>query len=49
MICARIGVGVFGDQVFDFGLGCAVQRVVGGAHIGEFGVAASAGDDPSGQ
>jgi hypothetical protein len=37
---ARIGGGVFGDQILDLGFRCVVQGVVGGAHVGEFGVAA---------
>ena len=42
-LLARKDDGVFADQVFDLGLGRVVQRVVGGAHVGEFGVAALAG------
>ena len=37
---ARIDQRVLADQVLDFGLGAMIQRVIGGAHIGEFGVGA---------
>ena len=40
---------MFADQVFDFGLRRIVQRVVGGAHVGEFGVSAVVNHDPPGQ
>jgi hypothetical protein len=31
---------MFADHVLDLGLGLVVERVIGGAHVGEFGVAA---------
>ena len=37
---ARIHQRMFADHVLDLGLGFVVERVVGGAHVGEFGVAA---------
>jgi hypothetical protein len=37
------------DEVLDQSLGLVVERVIGGAHIGEFGVAALIDDDAAGQ
>ena len=37
---ARIDQRVLADQVPDFDLGAMIQRVISGAHIGEFGVGA---------
>jgi hypothetical protein len=37
------------DQIFDLGLGRIVQRIVGGTHVGELGVAALVHHDASGQ
>ena len=41
----RIHQRVLADEVLDFPLGVLVERVVGGAHVGEFGVAALRIDD----
>ena len=46
---ARVHQGMLADQVFDFRLGPVIQRIVGGAHVGEFGVSAGIHDDAAGQ
>ena len=39
---------MFADQVFDLGLRVVVQRIVGGPHVCEFGMAALVHHDPTG-
>ena len=48
-LAARVDQRVFADQVLNFGLGGLVERVVGGAHVGELGVAAVASHDAPAQ
>src|SRR5215472_213517 len=35
------------DEILDFGLGASVERVVGGTHVGEFGVRTPRGKNPA--
>ena len=42
---ARIDQRVLADEVLDFGLGALVERVIGGAHVGELGVGTPGGND----
>ena len=48
-LAARIDQRMLADQVLDLGLGRVVERVVGGAHVGELGVAAIARHDAAAQ
>ena len=40
---------MFADQIFDLRFGPGVERVISGAHVGEFGAAAFVDGDPAGQ
>ena len=40
---------VFADQLLDLGLGGVVERIVGGAHVGEFGAPAVGCGDAAGE
>jgi len=43
---ARIDEGVLANEILDLGFCLVIERVVGGAHVREFGLAAASGDGP---
>ena len=48
-LTARIDQRMLADQILDLGPGRGIERIVGRAHIGEFGIATVIGDDAAAQ